>query len=41
MTAWQQWLRRPQGHWFRKALFQVHLWTGIGLGTYILVVCIS
>jgi len=41
MSAWEQWLYRPQNHWFRKAVFQVHLWTGIGLGIYVLVVCIS
>ena len=27
--------------WARKALFQVHLWTGIGVGLYILVISIS
>ena len=41
MSSWQRWVHRPQNHWLRKALFQVHLWTGIGLGSYILVVCIS
>jgi len=41
MSAWEQWVHRPQSHWLRKALFQVHLWAGIGLGIYILVVCVS
>lgn len=31
-------LRRPHGVAFRKALFQIHLWTGIGVGLYIFVV---
>jgi uncharacterized iron-regulated membrane protein len=31
--------RKP--HWLRRALFQVHLWGGIGLSLYILVICVS
>ena len=38
---WQQWLRRPQGVWLRKAMFQIHLWTGIGLGLYIVLISVS
>ena len=41
MTLGQRWLRRPQGVWARKALFQVHLWTGIGLGLYIFVISVT
>jgi uncharacterized iron-regulated membrane protein len=41
MTAWQQWVQRPQNMWFRRALFQVHLWTGIGIGIYILLISVS
>lgn len=41
MTFWSRALRRPQSLWLRKALFQIHLWTGIGLGLYILVSSIS
>jgi uncharacterized iron-regulated membrane protein len=41
MAFWQQWLRRPQGVWLRKALFQIHLWTGIGLGLYVVFISIS
>ena len=36
-----RWVRAPQNLWLRKALFQVHLWTGIGLGTYMFVICLS
>ena len=25
----------------RKITFQIHLWTGIGLGLYVLVICVS
>lgn len=41
MTAWQNWLRQPQKLWLRRAIFQVHLWLGISLGLYIVVVCVS
>jgi uncharacterized iron-regulated membrane protein len=41
MNAGRQWLRRPQSVWLRKALFQVHLWTGIGLGLYVVAISIS
>ena len=41
MAFWEQWVRRPQNLWIRKALFQVHLWTGIGAGLYILAISIS
>jgi uncharacterized iron-regulated membrane protein len=41
MSAWQKWKQRPQTLWLRKALFQVHLWTGIGLGLYVLLMSIS
>jgi uncharacterized iron-regulated membrane protein len=30
--------RRPQGVWARRALFQIHLWTGLGTGIYLLVI---
>src|SRR5215813_8473071 len=33
--------RQPQNVWIRKAMFQVHLWTGIGLGLYVVVVCLT
>ena len=31
MTYWERWLWRPQTTWLRKAIFQLHLWSGIGL----------
>jgi uncharacterized iron-regulated membrane protein len=41
MTAWQSWARRPQDLWVRKALFQIHLWLGIGIGLYVLLISVS
>src|SRR5579864_7016509 len=41
MPAWQQWLRRPQTVWLRRAIFQIHLWTGIGVGLYVFAVSVS
>ena len=34
-------MRQPQKVWLRRALFQVHLWTGIAVGLYIVVVTVS
>jgi uncharacterized iron-regulated membrane protein len=41
MSAWEKWKTRPQNVWLRKALFQVHLWTGIGLGLYVLLMSVT
>ncbi len=41
MNFWGRWTRRPQSVWLRKALFQVHLWTGIALGLYVFVISVS
>jgi uncharacterized iron-regulated membrane protein len=41
MTVWEQWKTRPQNLFLRKALFQVHLWSGIGLGLYVVVMSVS
>jgi uncharacterized iron-regulated membrane protein len=41
MTFVQRLVRQPQGVWLRRALFQVHLWTGIGVGLYIFVISVS
>jgi uncharacterized iron-regulated membrane protein len=40
-SAWQRWVRRPQTTIFRKAVFQVHLWSGIGLGLYIIMISVT
>ena len=41
MTFWQRWIRQPQTAWLRKAIFQVHLWSGIGVGLYVLLVSVT
>ena len=41
MTLLSRWLRQPQSVLARRFLFQVHLWTGIGLGLYIFVISVS
>src|SRR5215831_2706048 len=40
-TRWQQWKERPQSVWLRRALFQVHLWSGVGIGLYVFVVSLT
>jgi uncharacterized iron-regulated membrane protein len=35
------WLRRPRKTFLRRAMFQIHLWSGLILGLYIVVVCVS
>jgi uncharacterized iron-regulated membrane protein len=41
MSSWEKWLDRPQTVWLRRALFQIHLWTGIGVGLYVLLMSVS
>ncbi len=41
MSVWQQWVERPQGLWIRKAVFQIHLWSGIAIGLYVLMSSIT
>jgi uncharacterized iron-regulated membrane protein len=39
MSFADRWLRHPQSTWIRRAIFQIHLWSGIALGLYVAVVC--
>ena len=41
VTAWQQFLQRPEKSWLRNALFQIHLWVGAAAGAYILLMGVS
>src|SRR5207249_11681862 len=41
LTLWRRWIRQPQNIWFRRALFQVHLWAGIAIGLYILMISVT
>ncbi len=41
MRIWDRWVQAPQGVGLRKAIFQVHLWSGVGLGVYIFVISLT
>ena len=41
MSLWRRWMRQPQDVLLRRMLFQVHLWTGLAVGLYLLVLCLS
>jgi uncharacterized iron-regulated membrane protein len=41
MNVWDKWWRQPQGILLRRVLFQIHLWMGLTLGLYILVISVS
>jgi len=41
MGLWTRWLYKPQRVWLRRALFQVHLWSGLALGLYIVVLSVT
>jgi uncharacterized iron-regulated membrane protein len=41
MPVGEGWIRRPQSLGVRKAIFQVHLWTGMGIGVYVLLMSLS
>jgi uncharacterized iron-regulated membrane protein len=41
LTVWQGCVREPQQVWLRRALFQLHLWSGIGVGLYILLISVT
>lgn len=41
LTPWQRWIRQPQKTWLRRALFQIHLWSGIAVGLYIFTVSVT
>src|ERR1700735_5025042 len=41
MAVVEEWVRHPQNVWLRRALFQVHLWTGIGIGLYVLMISLT
>ncbi len=40
-SIWARWLRQPQSFQLRRALFQVHLWSGIAVGLYVIAICVS
>jgi uncharacterized iron-regulated membrane protein len=41
MTFLKTWLYQPRNVWLRRILFQVHLWTGLAIGLYIVMLSLS
>lgn len=41
MTFWKNFIAHPQTVWLRKAIFQFHMWSGIGIGLYVLLVSVT
>lgn len=41
MGLWQRLVRQPQSVWLRKVAFQIHLWIGIGIGLYIVMLSVT
>ena len=40
-TVWRRWVWKPKTFRLRKALFQVHLWSGVCFGLYILMMSVT
>ena len=41
MTYWQRWVSQPQTIWLRRAIFQLHTWSGVGVGLYVLMASVT
>ena len=41
MTFWQRLSAQPQNLFIRKALFQVHLWVGLAIGLYVVMLSLT
>ena len=41
MGVWGRWVRQPQRVWLRRATFQVHLWIGLAIGLYVVVLSVT
>lgn len=41
MSAWSRFIRQPRTLWIRDVVLQVHLWTGLALSLYLVVICLS
>ena len=41
MTLWQRWVRQPRTVLLRKACFQIHLWIGLAIGLYVVVLSLT
>lgn len=41
MSVWRDWLEQPQRRWLRRVVFQIHLWTGLALGLYVVMLSVT
>src|SRR5262245_33308104 len=41
LGSWRQWMEQPQRVGLRRALFQIHLWSGIALGLCIVMLSLT
>lgn len=41
MSTWQQWLHHPERVWLRQAFFYIHLWVGVGIGIYVVLMSVT
>jgi len=41
MGIWKNWVQQPQRVWLRRAMFQIHLWSGLVIGLYIVMLSIT
>ena len=41
VSLWRRWVEQPQRVWARRAAFQIHLWTGVALGLYIVMLSVT
>jgi uncharacterized iron-regulated membrane protein len=41
VSGLQRWIEQPQRVWLRRVVFQVHLWSGVSLGLYILFISVT
>jgi uncharacterized iron-regulated membrane protein len=41
ISSWQTWLHHPEKVWARRAVFHIHLWVGVAVGLYIVLMSIT
>jgi uncharacterized iron-regulated membrane protein len=41
MTYRERWIWQPQTTWLRRAMFQLHMWSGVAIGLYVLMVSVT
>ena len=41
MSFFKRWVRQPQKVWLRRASFQIHLWIGLAIGLYVVVLSVT